>query len=141
MNVLHQESNYAVDPDQNANQFILEHKNSQLGTFKTELDLEKKKSFLGLARKLSARISMDFNLGGQELKEKRSAEWIVSIDEDEDDGVRQNATRVAVIGTGWMARALVKVMAEVGSHSGSYSIQFRHTNDGIFVVLHLSQTR
>ena len=116
--MLRQDSNYPVDPDQNANHFILEHQNSQLSSLKTaEINLEKKKSFIDLARKLSSRISMDFNNGGYELKEKRSAEWIVSVDDDEDDGVRQNATRVAVIGTGWMARALVKVMAEVGCHT------------------------
>lgn len=116
-------SNYPIDPQQNENHFILEHKDSQLSTPKTEIELEKKSSFLGVARKLSSRISLDLSLrGGNELKEKRSAEWIVAVDDDEDDGVRQNATRVAVIGTGWMARALVKVMAEVSTLDVKYHI-------------------
>ena len=116
-------SNYPIDPQQNENHFILEHQDSQLSTPKTEIELEKKSSFLGVARKLSSRISLDLSLrGGNELKEKRSAEWIVAVDDDEDDGVRQNATRVAVIGTGWMARAIVKVMAEVSTLDVKYDI-------------------
>lgn len=85
-----------------------------LSSSKTEMELERKRSLLGMARTISAKISQDFS-EGYELKEKLSSEWIVNVDEDEDEAVRQNALRVAVIGTGWMARALVKVMAEVGT--------------------------
>lgn len=83
-----------------------------LATQSTEKGLERKRSLLGLARTISSKISQDLSQGF-ELQEKLSAEWLVNIDDDEDEGVRQNATRVAVIGTGWMARALVKVMVEV----------------------------
>lgn len=83
-----------------------------LATQSTEMGLERKRSLLGLARTISSKISQDLSQSF-ELQEKLSAEWLVNIDDDEDEGVRQNATRVAVIGTGWMARALVKVMVEV----------------------------
>ena len=86
-----------------------------LSTPTSELgSIERKRSLLGLARTISAKISQDLS-EGYELKEKLSSEWLVNIDDDEDEGVKQNATRVAVIGTGWMARALVKVMVEVRS--------------------------
>lgn len=85
-----------------------------LSTSNTDMGIVRKRSLLGLARTISSKLSQEFS-EGYELKEKISAEWLVNIDDDEDEGVRTNATRVAVIGTGWMARALVKVMVEVSS--------------------------